>query len=117
MDEIDHQWFNKSARTLCPDLTHLEYEIIIDKLENASTRTLVSLDEARTLFASSTPSITNDLHIKTVYDFWHERRTSRVNYLSIILISQKKKEFISKRFQRNNCFFFLLFLKIIRTND
>ena len=61
----------------------LNTETIIDKLENASTRTLVSLDEARTLFASSS---TNDLHIKTVYDFWHERRTIRVHFLSISLI-------------------------------
>ncbi|CAF1127391.1 unnamed protein product [Adineta steineri] len=81
MDEIDHNWFSKSVRTSCPELTYLEYETIIDKLENASTRTLVSLDEARTLFASSTPSIINDLHIKTVYDFWHERRTIRVHFL------------------------------------
>ena len=86
MDEIDHHWFNKSARHFCPDLTYLEYETMIDKLENASTRTLVSLDEARTLFASSTPSITNDLHIQTVYDFWHERRTIRVHFLSINFI-------------------------------
>jgi len=86
MDEIDHNWFNKTVRNLCPNLTHIEYETIIDKLENASTRTLVSLDEARTLFASSISTITNDLHIKTVYNFWHERRTIRVHFLSIKLI-------------------------------
>jgi hypothetical protein len=89
MDEIDHHWFNKSARSLCPNLTHLEYEIIIDKLENASTRTLVSLDEARTLFASSTSSITNDLHIKIVYDFWHERRTTRNQRLKARLLTER----------------------------
>jgi hypothetical protein len=119
MDEIDHHWFNKSARSLCPNLTHLEYEIIIDKLENASTRTLVSLDEARTLFASSTSSITNDLHIKIVYDFWHERRTTRVHYLSINLILQKKRNFFFQQISANVFFFFFssFFLKIIRTND
>jgi hypothetical protein len=83
MDEIDHNWFDESARTLCPNLTYLEYETIIDKLENGSTRTLASLDEARTLFASSN---TNETHIKTVYDFWHERRTIRVHFISISLI-------------------------------
>jgi hypothetical protein len=91
MDKIDHNWFNKSARNLCPNLTYLEYETIIDKLENASTRTVVSLDEARTLFASS---ITNDLHIKIIYNFWHERRTTRVHFLSINLIKKKKKKIL-----------------------
>ena len=82
MDETDHSWFTKSARVTCPELTFLEYETIIDKLENASTRTLVSLDEARTLFASSTPPLANDLHINTVYDFWHGRRTMRVHVVA-----------------------------------
>lgn len=80
MDQIDHQWFEKSARNSCPELTHREYEIIVDQLENASTRTLISLDEARVLFASATPSINNELHIKTVYDFWHQRRTAQVDF-------------------------------------
>jgi hypothetical protein len=92
MDEIDHNWINKSARISCPNLTYLEYETVIDKLENASTRTLVSLDEARTLFALS--AIINDLHIKIVYDFWHERRTTtRVHhFLSIILIHKTRRK-------------------------
>jgi len=94
MDEIDHNWFNKSARSLCSELTYLEYETIIDQLENASTRTLVSLDEARTLFTSSTPSITNDLHIKTVYNFWHERRTTRVHFLIINFLYRKKRSYL-----------------------
>jgi len=41
------------------------------------------LDEARTLFASTN---INDLHIKIVYDYWHERRTIRVHFISISLI-------------------------------
>ncbi|UJR21156.1 hypothetical protein I4U23_024255 [Adineta vaga] len=89
MDEIDQTWFTKSARTTCPELTFLEYESIIDKLENASTRTLVSLDEARTLFASAIPSLTNDLHIKTVYNFWHERRTIRDKRLKPRLLTER----------------------------
>ncbi|CAF3404982.1 unnamed protein product [Rotaria sp. Silwood1] len=89
MDEIDHNWFHKTACSLCPDLTYLEYETIIDKLENASTRTLVSLDEARALFASSTPSITNDLHINTVYDFWYKRRTTRDKRLKPRLLTER----------------------------
>ncbi|CAF4621549.1 unnamed protein product, partial [Rotaria magnacalcarata] len=24
MDEVDHNWFHNSARSLCPDLTYLE---------------------------------------------------------------------------------------------
>jgi hypothetical protein len=73
MDKTDHEWFNTFARVSCPKLTHIEYETIIDNLENASTRTLISLDEARTLL----PTI-DDLHIKTVYEFWNERRTTVV---------------------------------------
>lgn len=87
MDKIDLEWFNQTGKTSCPNLTHAEYETIIDKLENASTRTLISLDEARSLFASSTPSITNDLHIKTVFDFWHERRTAAAARVHILLVS------------------------------
>ncbi|CAF2410941.1 unnamed protein product [Rotaria sp. Silwood2] len=89
MDEIDHNWFHKTVRSLCPDLTYLEYETIIDELENASTRTLVSLDEARALFASSTPSIINDLHINTVYDFWYKRRTTRGKRLKPRLLTER----------------------------
>ena len=73
MDKTDHEWFNTLGRVSCPKLTHIEYEIIIDNLENASTRTLISLDEVRTLLPN-----TDDLHIKTVYDFWNERRTTTV---------------------------------------
>jgi len=105
MDEIDHHWFNKTARNSCPDLTHLQYEIIIDKLENASTRTLVSLDEARTLFVSSTSSITNDLHVKMVYDFWHERRTTRVHFLSITLLFRRRRRiFFIKHMEKRSSF-------------
>ncbi|CAF1407164.1 unnamed protein product [Adineta ricciae] len=89
MDEIDHNWFTKSGQTICPELTCLEYETIFDELENASTRTLVSLDEARTLFASTNPSLTNDLHIKTVYKFWHERRTIRDKRLKPRLLTER----------------------------
>ncbi|CAF0922089.1 unnamed protein product [Rotaria sordida] len=89
MDEIDHNWFHKTAHSLCPELTYLEYETIIDKLENASTRTRVSLDEARALFASSTPSIINDLHINTVYDFWYKRRTTRDKRLKPRLLTER----------------------------
>ena len=91
MDEIDHRWFAKTGRALCPHLTHLDYETIVDKLENASTRTLVSLDEARALFASSIPIISNDLHIKTVYDVWHERRTIRVHCSRVQLVRFRRR--------------------------
>ncbi|CAF3672408.1 unnamed protein product [Rotaria socialis] len=89
MDEADHNWFHNSARSLCPDLTYLEYEIIVDKLENASTRTLASLDEARALFASSTPPIINNLHINTVYEFWYKRRTTRDKRLKPRLLTER----------------------------
>ncbi len=93
MDKIDHDWFNDYGRISCPNLTHLEYETIIDKLENASTRTLILLDEARTLF----PNI-DDLHIKTVYEFWNERRTPRVYFINLIsrffLFFNKEKKII-----------------------
>ena len=92
MDEIDHNWFTKSGQTICPELTCLEYETIFDELENASTRTLVSLDEARTLFASTNSSLTNDLHIKTVYKFWHERRTIRVHFLKYKLFLKAHRD-------------------------
>jgi hypothetical protein len=86
MDKIDHHWFNEFGRISCPKLTHIEYETIIDKLENASTRTLILLDEARTLF----PNI-DDLHIKTVYEFWNKRRTTtRVDFFAFNILDLKE---------------------------
>lgn len=82
MDKIDHQWFDEYGRISCPNLTHLEYETIIDKLENASTRTLISLDEARTLLSNIDES-----YIKNVYDFWNKRRTTRVHIFVFLLLS------------------------------
>jgi len=124
MDKIDHDWFNEFGRISCPKLTHLEYETIIDKLENASTRTLISFDEARTLL----PNI-DDLHIKTVYEFWNERRTTTrvyfLNLFSFSFVEQRKKIefnildllksnilnifFIWRYIDRIFCFFFLLY--------
>ena len=119
MDEIDHRWFAKTGRALCPELTHLDYETIVDKLENASTRTLVSLDEARALFASSIPIISNDLHIRTVYDVWHERRTIRVHCSRVQLVSFRGR---TTRLVRTIAFQlilteFCLLSDVIRTND
>ena len=74
MDKVDQDWFETVARTSLPNLTHLQYETIIDQLENASTRILISLDEARSLL----PSI-DELHLKSVYEFWYQRRTTRVD--------------------------------------
>ena len=82
MDKIDQDWFTEIGRISCPKLTHIEFETIVDNLENASTRTLISLDEARTLL----PTI-DDLHLKTVYDFWNERRTTRVYFFILISVS------------------------------
>jgi hypothetical protein len=92
MDKTDHEWFNTFARVSCPKLTHIEYETIIDNLENASTRTLISLDEARTLL----PTV-DDLHIKTVYEFWNERRTTVVCFffhlnISLVFIRRRQKK-------------------------
>jgi hypothetical protein len=84
MDKTDHEWFNTFGRVSCPKLTHIEYEIIIDNLENASTRTLISLDEARTLL----PTI-DELHIKTVYEFWNERRTTVGKRLKPRLLTER----------------------------
>jgi hypothetical protein len=133
MDKIDQDWFTEFGRISCPNLTHLEYETIIDKLENASTRTLISFDEARTLL----PNI-DDSHIKTVYDFWNERRSStRVYFLNLISLARfpqrKKIEFNSIQFREieyinyflsnlaifwSHVFgFFFFFIKLIRTND
>ena len=90
MDQSDQTWFNQTARQLCPKLTPIEYERIIDQLENASTRTLVSLDEARTLFASSEAQSINDEHIAKVYQFWHERRTTRVLRAALFVSPSRK---------------------------
>lgn len=73
MDKADHEWFKDCARSKCPDLTCLEYETIIDKFENASTRILISFDEAKTLL----PTI-DESCLKLVHEFWHQRRTMRV---------------------------------------
>jgi hypothetical protein len=129
MDKIDHDWFNDYGRISCPNLTHIEYETIIDNFENASTRTLISLDEARTLL----PNI-DDSHIKTVYDFWNERRSStRVHFLNLISLSgfqqRKKIDFNIFNFLKIKIYFFsnlvifwshvlvFFFIKLIRTND
>lgn len=82
MDKTDQDWFTDIGRLSCPKLTHIEFETIVDNLENASTRTLISLDEARTLL----PTI-DDLHLKTVYDFWNERRTTRVYFFILTSLS------------------------------
>ncbi|CAF1319473.1 unnamed protein product [Rotaria sordida] len=84
MDRIDHDWFNEYGRISCPNLTYLEYEIIIDKLENASTRTLISLDEARTLLSNI-----DETHLKNVYDFWYKRRTTRDKRLKPRLLTER----------------------------
>ncbi|CAF0960249.1 unnamed protein product [Rotaria sp. Silwood1] len=84
MDRIDHDWFNEYGRLSCPNLTYLEYEIIIDKLENASTRTLISFDEARTLLSNI-----DEIHLKNVYDFWHKRRTTRDKRLKARLLTER----------------------------
>jgi len=85
MDEIDHTWFTKCARITCPNLTHYEYETIIDKLENASTRTLITLDEARTLLPNN-----DDTILIPVYEFWLERRkTSRGKRLKPRLLTER----------------------------
>lgn len=84
MDRTDHEWFNECGRVSCPNLTHLAYEIIIDKLENASTRTLISYDEARTLLSNI-----DETHLKSVYDFWHKRRTARVHFIFKLIFSRK----------------------------
>ncbi|CAF0924708.1 unnamed protein product [Adineta ricciae] len=84
MDKVDHDWFNDHGRKSCPNLTHLEYEKIVDKLENASTRTLISFDEAQTLL----PTV--DLaHLKIVYTFWNERRTSVDKRLKARLLTER----------------------------
>ncbi|CAF2264926.1 unnamed protein product [Rotaria magnacalcarata] len=84
MDRADHEWFNEYGRVSCPNLTHLEYEIIIDKLENASTRTLISYDEARTLLSNI-----DEIYLKTVYDFWHKRRATRDKRLKPRLLTER----------------------------
>ena len=84
MDKTDQTWFNEFARISCPNLTPIEFETIVDNLENASTRTLISLDEARTLL----PTI-DDLHMKTVYEYWNERRTTRVYFSAFCLFQWK----------------------------
>ena len=83
MDKSDHGWFDSVARVSCPNLTCLEYETIVDKLENASSRILISFDEARILL----PNI-DDSHVKAVYDFWRERRTAQVHLLHFTILKR-----------------------------
>ena len=121
MDKIDQDWFESVARTSLPNLTHLQYETIIDQLENASTRILISFDEARSLL----PSI-DELHLKSVYEFWSQRRTTRVDdksFFFLLLISRthiKKSDYelirsYSSTFvSANIC---ALLSNFIRTND
>jgi len=89
MDQHDQIWFNQIGRNFSSKLTSIEFETIIDQLENASTRTLVSLDEARTLFASSDRQSISDEHIEKVYRYWHERRTTRNQRLKPRLLTER----------------------------
>ena len=86
MDKADHAWFMDCARSSCPNLTCLEYETIIDKLENASTRILISIEETKLLLTTADES-----HLKFVYDFWQQRRTTRVHVCTGYLTSRKMK--------------------------
>jgi hypothetical protein len=79
MDDIDHTWLlNQSSHIHSSQLTHYRFEAMIDLLENASTRTLVPLDDARILFASSISGTITDQQRQLVYQFWHERRMKQV---------------------------------------
>jgi hypothetical protein len=82
MDKIDHDWFRDYARSSCPNLTYLDYETIIDKLENASTRILISFDETRILL----PTI-DEVYLKSVHEFWSQRRIKRVSTINVVRIT------------------------------
>ncbi|CAF0744148.1 unnamed protein product [Didymodactylos carnosus] len=71
MDTNDTEWFEKWNN--CLGLTHLQYEEIIDKLENSSGRTVLSYEDAKTLIKED-----EDL-LKNVYEFWLERRNTTVH--------------------------------------
>lgn len=108
MDKTDQVWFNEFGRISCPKLTHIEFENIVDNLENASTRTLISLDEARTLL----PNI-DDLHLKTVFEYWNERRTTRVYFF----IRNSRFLLMRINLESSDFFIFLFYRNFIRTND
>ncbi|XP_072253707.1 enhancer of polycomb homolog 2 [Leuresthes tenuis] len=81
MDSEDETLLNRLNRKM--ELRPLQFEIMVDRLENASTHQLVSLSEAKLLLNE------DDYLLKSVYDYWVRKRK---NWRGPSLIPQIKQE-------------------------
>ncbi|KAM4558852.1 enhancer of polycomb homolog 2 [Odontesthes bonariensis] len=81
MDSEDETLLNRLNRKM--ELRPLQFEVMVDRLENASTHQLVSLSEAKLLLNE------DDYLLKSVYDYWVRKRK---NWRGPSLIPQIKQE-------------------------
>lgn len=71
MDSEDEKWVGVQSRKM--DLTPLQFEEMMDRLEKSSGRTVVTLNEAKALLKED-----DDLII-AVFDYWLNKRLKTVS--------------------------------------
>ncbi|XP_063789820.1 enhancer of polycomb homolog 2 [Pseudophryne corroboree] len=84
MDSEDETLLNRLNRKM--ELKPLQFEIMIDRLEKASSNQLVSLQEAKLLLNE------DDFLIKSVYDYWVRKRKNCRGPSLIPQIKQEKRD-------------------------
>ena len=70
MDSEDEKWINSQAEKL--EITPLQFEEMMDRLEKSSGQTVVTLNEAKSLLKQ------DDDFIIAVYDYWLNKRLKMV---------------------------------------
>lgn len=84
MDSEDETLLNRLNRKM--EIKPLQFEIMIDRLEKASSNQLVTLQEAKLLLNE------DDFLIKAVYDYWVRKRKNCRGPSLIPLIKQEKRD-------------------------
>ncbi|XP_073503321.1 enhancer of polycomb homolog 2 [Phyllobates terribilis] len=84
MDSEDETLLNRLNRKM--EIKPLQFEIMIDRLEKASSNQLVTLQEAKLLLNE------DDYLIKSVYDYWVRKRKNCRGPSLIPLIKQEKRD-------------------------
>lgn len=77
MDSEDEKWVAVQSRKM--DLTPLQFEEMMDRLEKSSGQTVVTLSEAKALLKED-----DDLII-AVFDYWLNKRLKTVSITFVIL--------------------------------
>lgn len=77
MDSEDEKWVAVQSRKM--DLTPLQFEEMMDRLEKSSGQTVVTLSEAKALLKED-----DDLII-AVFDYWLNKRLKTVSLSNVIL--------------------------------